>query len=34
MKRRHKEELNEVVGDNHKLQIRIEDGEKYRDQQR
>lgn len=30
MKRRHKEELNEIIADNHKLQIRIEDSEKYR----
>ena len=34
LKRRHKEEVNEVVADNHKLQMRIEDAEKYREQQR
>lgn len=34
MRRRHGEELQEVVADNHALQLRIEDSSKDRDQSR
>jgi len=34
LKRRHQEELQEMVADNHALQLRIEDSSKDREQQR
>ena len=34
LKRRHQEELHEIVADNHALQLRIEDSSKDREQQR
>lgn len=34
MRRRHQEELQELVSDNHSLQLRIEDSSKDRDQTR
>ena len=34
LRRRHTEEVNDIVADNHKLQMRIEDAGKHREQQR
>ena len=32
LRRRHTEEINDIVADNHKLQMRIEDAGKHREQ--